>query len=383
MYLRSLVLRQFRSHRDLDLSVAPGVNLFIGPNGAGKTNLIESIAVLATGISPRGADCESMVQWNEGGFFIRGTFAFETLGLDPVTLEMRYKPGEPRQIRQNGQIVVRLKELIGKIPLVSFVPEDLALVKGEPDLRRRAINMVLLQVDPEYAEALRTFNEALRSRNAALRQIANGEAERDALEPWSRAMARAGIVVCRKREEFIADFSSRVARVQERVSGGQDEAALEYKPSFPGPWDGGAEERWLERLRRVQEQEIAVGATLTGPQRDDVVFMLGGRPARSFGSEGQMRTCAVSFKLAEIPYIFEKLGHKPICLLDDVLSELDGARAEHLLDELSKTGQCFVTMTGLEAWTRHRALPAAVFRIDDGTIHPESVESAAKDLVNF
>src|SRR3954471_21667391 len=104
MYLQTILLRQFRNHRDLELSVDPGVNLFLGPNGAGKTNLIEAVAVLATGLSPRGAEPENMVPWGEEGFGLKGRFAHETAGLDPITLEMKYRAGSRRVIRENEKI---------------------------------------------------------------------------------------------------------------------------------------------------------------------------------------------------------------------------------------------------------------------------------------
>ena len=114
----------------------------------------------------------------------------------------------------------------------------------------------------------------------------------------------------------------------------------------------------------------------TEPPRDDVLFLLNDRPARHFASEGQKRTISVAFKLAEIPYVQEKLGQKPICLLDDVLSELDAQRAEQLLHELSRTGQCFVTMTGLESWPKRCDLPASVYRVDASGVRRVSVEEA-------
>ena len=126
MHLQSIILRQFRNHRNLELPVDPGVNLFIGPNGAGKTNLIEAVAVLATGVSPRGAEPESMVPWGEEGFGLKGRFAHQDSDLDPITLEMKYRTGSRRTIRQNEKIEVKLKDLLGKVPLVSFVPEDLS-----------------------------------------------------------------------------------------------------------------------------------------------------------------------------------------------------------------------------------------------------------------
>lgn len=377
MYLQTILLRQFRSHRELQLAVDPGVNLFLGPNGAGKTNLIEAVAVLTTGISPRGAEPETMVPWGEEGFALKGRFAYETPGLDPVTLEMKYRSGSRRVIRENEKIEVRLKDLLGRVPLVSFVPEDLSMVKGEPDLRRRAVDMVLVQVDPAYADALRRYKDALKSRNAALRQMAEQQIDRAALEPWDDAVIAAGLVVCRKRAAFLEDFSARVADLQLRISGGRESAELRYRPSFEGPWDGpAAAEAWKAKLQRSEAAELATGSTLTGPHRDDILFLLNGRPARHYASEGQKRTCAVAFKLAEVPYVHEKLGQKPICLLDDVLSELDAQRAEQLLHELSQTGQCLVTMTGLESWPKRCDLPASVFRVDADGVRRVSVEEA-------
>lgn len=369
MQLQTLILRQFRNHRDLELAVESGVNLFVGSNGAGKTNLIEAISVLATGVSPRGADTDSLIQWNQTGFSIRGVFAFDDPARDPLALEMKVRSGSPRVIRENDRTPVRLRDLLGRVPIVSFVPEDLALVKGEPELRRQAMDLILMQVDSSYAEMLRRFHEILKSRNATLRQIGDGEIPRDVLDTWDAAFVEIGLTVTAQRSLFLSDFSPRVAQVHQRISGGKETLALDYLPSLnpskltnPGP---DLKTAWLEELRRQREREIAVGSSLVGPQRDDVMFKLNGRPARAFASEGQKRTCAVAFKLAEIPYVEGKVGQRPICLLDDVLSELDHDRAEHLLDELTRTGQCFVTLTGFEAWPRHRPLPAAIYRVDE------------------
>jgi DNA replication and repair protein RecF len=173
----------------------------------------------------------------------------------------------------------------------------------------------------------------------------------------------------------LKDFSVRVSAIQERITSGKETVDIEYKPSFAGPWEKEDVNRWLSHMKAIRAHEMALGATATGPHRDDLSFVLNGRPARSFASEGQKRTCAVAFKLAEIPFIEEKLGQRPICLLDDVLSELDANRAEHLLNELSRTGQCFVTMTGLESWPRHCALPASIFHVDaDGIRADQSMK---------
>lgn len=362
MYLSSITLRQFRNHRDTVLDVDPRLNLLVGPNGSGKTNFIEAIAVLTTGLSPRSAHPDSMVEWNKDGFFISGTFARESETDQALKLEMKFLNGQ-RQIRRGDQTLVRLKDLIGMVPLVSFVPEDLAIVKGEPDVRRRSLNLVLMQIDPLYTENLRRYNEALKSRNAAIKQLNEGRLEEDALDPWDEEVLKYGMSLCKTRSEFLGEFSKIFSQIQERVSDGQDRANLTYKPSWVEPWTTGELNRLKNDFRLHRQKDIVIGTTMTGPHRDDMIFFLNGKPMRHFGSEGQMRTSAVAFKLAELEIIRRKKGEDPICLLDDVLSELDERRAHHLLEELVITGQCFVTMTGLESWPRANRPPAVIFQV--------------------
>lgn len=370
MRLKSLSLIQFRNYSTLELSAYPGLNLLLGPNGTGKTNVIEAVAVLTTGFSPRGALPEEMVQWGTDGFRVRGVFESASLDVPAMELEMKYRVGSPRVIRRDGTLALRLKDLVGLVPLVSFVPEDLMLVKGEPDLRRRALNQVLVQVDPAYAESLRRYHDVLKSRNAALKQVAEGRLRADSLEPWDTLLTQEGLVICRKRADFIGVFSKRVGEIHERLSGGHEAIQMAYRPSFGGPWDEDARARWQRDLRGVLPQEIGFGSTLMGPHRDDILFTLNGRAAKAYASEGQKRTCAVSFKLAEMGYLEERLQEKPICLLDDVLSELDAARAKHLLTELTGTGQCFVTMTGFESWPENHPRPATVFQVKVSNVIP-------------
>jgi len=365
MHLTSITLRQFRNHRDLTLRTGPRLNLLVGPNGSGKTNILEAVAVLTTGFSPRITGSDGFLQWGEKGFYISGVFAPDGGEDQTITLEMKFLDGQ-RHIKRDSQTGMRLKDLIGTVPVVSFFPEDLAVIKGEPELRRRALNLVLMQIDPLYTENLRRYNEALRSRNAALRQLAEGEISEDALEPWDEELIKYALPVCARRSEFLEDFSPVYAQIQERISEGADSAHLEYRPSFPGPWESKDFVRLKENIKNLHQKDIVLGATMAGPHRDDILFYLNQKAARTFGSEGQIRTCALAFKLAELDIIRRVKNEEPICLLDDILSELDGARAECLLSELSRMGQCFVTMTGLESWPKRQINSAVIFHVGPG-----------------
>jgi len=383
MFLSSITLRQFRNHRDLRLEIDPKLNLLIGPNGSGKTNIIEAIAVLTTGFSPRGASPDHLIEWGENGFYISGVFGRDEEKASELTLEMKFVDGQ-RQIKQGGQTSVRLRNLIGMVPLVSFFPEDLSIVKGDPDGRRRALNLVLMQIDPLYAENLRRFTETLRSRNAALKQLAEGRISEDALDPWDEELLKYGLPICEKRNQFLKEFTGIFSQIQSGISNGSDSSRLEYKPSLPGPWDGGNHDRLLRHLRLTRQKDVIIGTTMAGPHRDDISFFLNDKSARIFGSEGQMRTCAVAFKLGEVEIIRRMKGTEPICLLDDVLSELDEGRARRLLEELTKTGQCFVTMTGLESWPQDNRPKAAIFCVSsEGKVEPAKYNKSVKFVAPF
>lgn len=373
MHLKSLHLRQFRNVARLDLDLAPGLNLFVGPNGAGKSNLLEAVAVLATSQSHRGADLKHLVQWEKDGMAVQGHFE----GPEGVLfLETRQKAGRPRQIYVNGQLQRRLKDWMGRAPVVSFSPDDLNMVKGEPSVRRRALNAALSQVDAAYLEALQRFNKVLAERNAALRQIQEGEREKASLEPWTLAVLNDGAALTAARRAFVAEFIALVRLQHEALAGSADHVDLIYRPSFLSP-DAGLEgliaankKRFLE----LREAEIAVGSTLIGPHRDDLDILLNGSPARDYASQGQQRTLALAVKLAEHDFLFQKLARRPLCLLDDVLSELDPVRRANLARTLMNNSQVLVSLTSLEDWPEARGPLTAegcqIFEVKEGEVSP-------------
>ena len=364
MRLVSLSLRQFRNQSRLDLHPVPGLNVFVGPNGSGKSNVMEAIAVLATGQSHRGAEPRVLLQDGHDELALVG----EAVGEETLMVEVRQKRGRARQVKINNRSQTRLRDWAGRLPVVAFSPEDLELIKGEPSVRRRALNGVLSQVDADYADTLARYQKILEERNAALRQVRDGTARASVLEPWNLALLKEGAALTVLRQAFLSRFGPMVQVRQSGLSAGRDRVALIYRPSFHVPSDLGEEVQDANRGRfaEVREGEIALGSTLLGPHRDDMEFRLDDEPAKTRASQGQARTLALAWKWEERLYVRERTGREPLCLFDDVFSELDPARRAQLTGLLGGGAQCFVTLTDLSVWGAAEASSATLFEIRPG-----------------
>ncbi len=380
MFLKSLILRQFRNYAQAEVPLSAKLNLFVGPNGSGKSNVLEGICVLGTGQSHRGADTKVMLQWEKNEAVLKGVFE----GEEPRGVDIRLKAGRPRHVLVNNRIQRRLKDWVGQVPVVSFSPDDLDLVKGEPSLRRRSFNSILCQAEPKYNEVFQRYSQVVEERNAALKQVQEGKRQKSVLEPWDNALLKEGAFLTLDRQRFVHEFSIHVHNQHETLSSGKEKAAVFYKSSFVIP-EGGVE-KLIElnqyKLRSLREGEIALGSTLTGPHRDDIVFYLNGRPAKAYASQGQQRTLALAYKLAERAFLRDRTDRKPICLFDDVLSELDIGRRVQLTHVLLGGYQCFVTMTDLSEWPEFfQSAPGAdhqVFQVDEGKIRKDTVSPSGE-----
>lgn len=348
MQITSLSFRQFRNFSRLDLTPTSGVNVFVGANGSGKSNVLEGIAVLAAGQSHRGAEARHWLQEGKDEAALIGRVE----GEEALDLELRQKRGRVRQFRVNNRPILRQRDWAGQVPLVSFSPEEMDLVKGEPAVRRRALNAVLIQVDGEYAEAFGRYTKLLEERNAALRRVRDGLAKPGSLEPWDLSLLAEGARLTIIRQKFLSEFVPRVQRRQAELSGGRDRGTALYRPSFHVPSDErpAVEDANRRRFAELRDGEIALGSTLIGPHRDEVEFRLDDDLAKVRASQGQARTLALAWKWEERLFLKERVGREPICLLDDVFSELDPARRVQLTELLFTRGQCFITLTDFSVW---------------------------------
>lgn len=370
MRLASLTLQNFRSYRKLHLDFHPGVNILYGYNAAGKTNILESAFFLATSKSHRTHQDQELITWGEPELAVRGVL---DSGYGRIEAEIRYQAGKRKQIRLGGSHV-RVVDLLGRIPVVFFAPDDLQMLKGSPALRRRYFDLFLSQSHPPYFAALQSYLGVLAQRNALLRQLREGDGSASTLDVWDEQLVDYAAEVVAYRLQALRLVGERAREAQSQLSQGHELLTLSYDFSAGEPV--GTRDETRNALRRALQQrrreELARAQTTVGPHRDDLQVRLNGVEARSYGSQGQQRSAVLALKLAELAYLRQHLGTDPVLLLDDVTSELDGGRRSLLLEAVGGEAQTFITCTTLGDLDPRWLREAAVYRVQAGDVQPES-----------
>jgi DNA replication and repair protein RecF len=332
LLLRRLQLRNHRNYAHLDLAPGPGVNVFIGANGQGKTNLLESVAMLALSASPRARREVELVGPVAAASRIEAEVesANKTIQL---TIGLSIEGERARRVIEVDGVRRRAFDLPGHFRVTLFWPDDLGLVKAGPEMRRRFLNQMLVQVQPGYARALAGLRRVLEQRNSLLKRIAAGEEGEDVLDAWNEELIRIGSEIAGARAEGVRELQPDAARYHAEIAAGE---GLEIH--YQGPPDD-----FAAAVHNSIAEDLRRGSTSVGPHRDDLLVLLAGQDARAYGSQGQQRTAVVSLKLAEAALVARRTGERPVLLLDDVLSELDGERRAALLRQVAGEGQVIIT----------------------------------------
>lgn len=342
MRVKKLKLKQFRNYDALELTLDPGVNLFFGPNGSGKTNLLEAVHYCALGRSHRTAqDREVIARDCEMGAC--GVTMEKRDGVHDVAVKLLCAGEKRKQVFLDGKRTPRLANMMGMLQCVIFSPEDLMLVKDGPSVRRRFLDMLLSQLSTQYFLALQSYQQALRQRNALLRQYRGVPVAADAFLPWEEAMARAAAVIVPERRRCCTRLSREAQERYRSISGREREAfALTYESCLPE--NANISDAVFRALESARGEDIRRGGTSFGPHREDLLLTIQGKDMRLFASQGQMRTAALAMKLSELAVFQQMAGEPPVLLLDDVMSELDLNRRKRLLDEIRGV-QTLITCT--------------------------------------
>jgi DNA replication and repair protein RecF len=357
--LRRLRLRNHRNYRQLDLTPGAGVNVFIGPNGQGKTNLLEAVAMLALSSSPRARRETELVGPVAPASRIEAEV--ETAGLRrELAIALTVEGERARRTIDVDGARRRAFDLPGHFRVTLFWPDDLGLVKGGPELRRRFLNQLLVQVEPGYARAISGLRRVLDQRNSLLKRIAAGEGGEDMLEAWNQELVQIGTEIVRARGGAVRELEPEAARCHAEIASGE-RLQIEYV---------GPPQNLAEAVNNSLAEDLRRGTTSVGPHRDDLRILLGGQDARSFASQGQQRTAVVSLKLAEAALIEARTGERPVLLLDDVLSELDSERRAALLREVAAGGQVIVTSVEAGPFPPDLIAQALVWTVSEGRIEP-------------
>jgi DNA replication and repair protein RecF len=350
-------LSDFRNYARADAQLAPGLTVISGPNGAGKTNLLEGLYFGLTGRSCRTSNEREVVRVGERVARVE----LEVEADDGRhLLEVGFEPGEDKRMRVDGAAVERLASVPAR-PLVSvFLPDRLDLVKGAPAGRRGHVDQVVAALWPARGEARGAYSRALAQRNALIARVRAGSARPELLDPWDAELAGHG-------EELMQHRAAAVEAVAPAFSERADElglpepAELRYVPRSAG-------DLRAELLER-RASDIERGFTQHGPHRDDLSLVHGGRSLRSLGSQGQQRVALLALLFAERDVLVEH-DRAPLMLLDDVMSELDGARRARLADLVRSGGQAVITTTDAEHVPGADAADVAVIEVRDGTLAP-------------
>ena len=350
--LRSLKLRQFRCFESLVIEPGPGASMFVGENAQGKTSILESVCVLLRLQSPRCSGMGDLVKFESGGFGIEGD-------LGETVLSFTYTPSGKKRMAVDGETQRRKGDYLAGSGLVVWMAnDDLNLVRGGGDPRRKYLDFIAAQVHPGYRVALRAYGRALRARNFLLKRDARPDW--DQIDAYSKLLVEHGTILTNVRTDLVESLSPWADEAQGRVSGKAEPLGLRYQA-------GGGDDL-AASLSASRDEEARRRQTLVGPHRDDVALSLHGMPAAQFASEGQQRTIALALKLAQAKLLAALRGEKPVMLLDDIFGELDPARRNALLGYLPEGTQKLITTTHLD-WARGTAFESArVFRVEGGAV---------------
>lgn len=366
MIVKSLELDFFRNYAHLEAGFDPRVNLIYGDNAQGKTNLLEAVAYLSSARSHRARYDREMIMMGVDSSFLKG----EVNSRDrDFTLEAKLLRGRGRQLYSNG---VRLKtagELAGILTTVLFCPEDLYLIREGGAARRKFLDSAICQLRPRYAQALAEYNRLYEHKTRILRDWPENPSLLSTLDDFNLRMAQTGAIIIHYRAHFVKRLREHAPAVHRDFSGGRETLDLRYETvsTVDDPMRQPREilPRLLEHQESHRRAELDARQCLSGPHKDDLVVEIDGNSAKTYGSQGQTRTAALSLKLAQREIFQEETGEWPVLLLDDVLSELDGRRQSFVLNRI-QGGQVFITcceeekLEGLEG--------GKAFHIQNGTL---------------
>jgi DNA replication and repair protein RecF len=357
VHITHLALNDFRSYTTADLRLDRGVTALVGPNGQGKTNLVEAVGYVATLSSHRVATDAPLVRLGAQRAVIRTAVARAGRS---TTVELELVPGGTKRARVNRSAVPRPREVLGILRSVLFAPEDLALVKGDPDGRRRFMDELLVARAPRFAGVRSDYERVLRQRNALLKSagatIRAGRGDVRTLDVWDTHLATAGAELLAGRLRLVHLLGPRLVTAYEQVASGQGPAAIAYRSSLgedvtaeAPPGRDLLQARLLDALARCRSRELERGVSLVGPHRDDLVVSLGPFPAKGFASHGESWSLALGLRLASYELLREDAGPdgdgEPVLLLDDVFAELDTSRRNKLAELVARAEQVLVTAT--------------------------------------
>ena len=334
MWIKKIKINNFRNYEKEEINLEKNINIFYGQNAQGKTNIIESIFLCSLGKSFRTKKDKEMIKLNEQNALVE--VEYEKSDRDG---KIKIEIGNKKNIYLNGIKIKKLSELLGNLNIVIFTPDDINILKGGPQNRRRFLDIMISQLRPNYMHILNLYIKTMEQRNNYLRQIKEEHKDENLLEIWDEKLAEYAIKIYEYRKEFIEKIIKKLDIIHKNITNGEEQIELEYVTECD------SKEKYLKLLKERRKLDIIKGFTTKGVHRDDFMIYINKKDIKIFGSQGQNRTAMLSLKLAELQVIYDEIGEYPILLLDDFMSELDKTRRKNFLENIEGTQ---VIITGTE-----------------------------------
>lgn len=385
IYLSKLNLSGFRNHRDTRLELKPGLAVFQGENGHGKSNLLEAAYLLAIAKSPRASNDRELVNWEvgeQGGHVQvlgvgqdRGQTVQAQLDIDVLDQSAAQGPSIRKSLRING-IVRNASEFVGHLNIVFFEADDLEIISGSPSVRRRFLDILNAQSDPQFLKTLQRYQRVVTQRNQLLKMIRENRSGRDELEFWNERLSYEGATIVENRRRSVQSLTEEAVPAHERLTDGH-RLELEYQPRMHPDGDPvdvsklphhEIAAKLQEGMAAARDREIGQGQSVIGPHRDDLSIVLDGNPAGTFASRGQGRIIALALKMAEAAVVKGATGRTPMLALDDILSELDHGRRALVMEGVEAYEQVLLTVTDTSLIEDRFLENAALYTVRDGKV---------------
>ncbi len=369
MNLLSIQLKNFRKHKESNLIFSDKLNFIVGANGAGKTTILEAIYYLCTNKNFNTRIDSESVLFGKESFEVEGVIREFTESKIRVFYSLM---DNKKAYLRDGKKITRSLDIIGRFPIVTLTPEDLAITKGYPGDRRKFIDSILSQASETYLKNLLDYKRTLKQRSSLLFLLKENKSKQlfEEFDAWSEKLIQSGNYLIKKRQEFIEDFNVYIHESYTEIMGTKEKPDIIY--SFLETNNDNnlnVEERFMALLKNKREEELGRCANLVGPHRDDFIFRIDNVDLKKYGSQGQHKTFQIALRFAEFFYLKKLTGKTPMFLLDDVFGKLDSKRAQKISNYLRSVGQAFITVTDLADFSfLDISKEDKIIKVNEGTV---------------
>lgn len=365
MFLEALRLYNFKNYEEVEIKLDPKINCFLGKNGSGKTNLLDAIHYLAFTKSAINPTDSQNIRFEQNQFLIKGRFLIEGRNKEVVCV---YQQGLKKIMREDDQDYLKFSDHVGKYPIVLITPQDIELIWGGGEQRRRFFDTLLSQLDRFYLESLIIYNHQIKQRNSLLRKFSeSGNIDEELLSSYDDRICSAGNYIHQSRRILLQEFTPKFKSHYRFISQESEDIEIEYRSDLN-------QEDFATQLKNHIQRDILLQRTTCGIHRDDFLFLLNKGELKKFGSQGQQKSFLISLKLGEFQTIAEKKGLKPVLLLDDIFDKLDDDRIHHLMKLVAKGmfGQLFITDARSDrsrSILKAAGISAKIFVVENGNLN--------------